>query len=106
MYQFKVGDEVIVNDNARGQYMMTVPGSKGVIVGISTNSNRILIEFRKLGYGYGGPETFPFDIQEVRKNFDLIGSPLPLSEQDKKYEKIIVKIKSLQAKRKAKGYAY
>ena len=101
---FKVGDEVIVNDNARGQYMMTVPGSKGIIISISDSV--VLIEFKNLGYGYGGPERFPFHINKVRKNFDLLSKHIPLSEQDKKYEKIIVKIRSLQAKRKAKGYAY
>lgn len=104
LYLFKVGDEVIVNDNARGQYMMTVPGSKGIIISISDSV--VLIEFKNLGYGYGGPERFPFHINEVRKNFDLLSKHIPLSEQDKKYEKIIVKIRSLQAKRKAKGYAY
>jgi len=103
-HHFNIGDEVIVNDNARGQYMMTVPGSKGIIVSVLTSN--VIIEFRNLGYGYGGPERFPFHVNEVRKNFDLVSSRQPLSEQDKKYEKIIVKIRSLQAKRKAKGYAY
>lgn len=104
---FNIGDKVIVNPNTQGIFPITIPGSIGTIINItnfSLNYDIYCIKFENIKYKYD-LGTFNFSSITIKRYFSLYNTFI-LSKHDKKYEKVILKIKQLENKRKELGYAY
>lgn len=112
-FPFKVGDKVYV---AREDvpYTFTRYESEGEVTRVEFRLEKeehsfCLIKFYKCtgdrDNNYG-PHEYKFYLNEIKNYFKLLEERKPLSEADKKYEKVILKIRSMQNKRKGKGYAY
>lgn len=99
---FKVGDTVVVRPNV-SDYSITTPGSQGEVISVTTEYFQVA--FTKLtSRPYSTyPERFSFSWDEL-ENFSLVFSNL--SEADKKYSKVVLKIRQMNADRKEKGYAF
>ena len=106
MSQFKVGDEVEIVGNRNGYcpYNYTTVGSKGVVTELSEDStNEVVVAW----YFFANPDcddpighkyTVEVEYLKLIKEFKLS------NPADLKYEKIIRKIKQMEAKRKELGY--
>lgn len=106
MSQFKVGDEVEIISNKDGYcpYTYTTVGSRGVITELSEYStNEVLVAWSffanplcsdPIGHKY----TVEVEYLKLIKEVELS------NPADLKYEKIIRKIKQMEAKRKELGY--
>lgn len=104
---FKLGDKVRVTEAGSRFYTITKAGSEGTIVEINLKARIYRIAFTNIP-GWGGQTVFPFSLEELKNNFELLESftKSSLSKADEKYKDVILKIRSMQSKRKAKGYAY
>jgi len=106
---FKVGDKVKVKTKTN-DYSYTKYGSEGIVtmVEIDGDDSYCMIDFYKATGDLKRqalPHHYRFYLRELLHNFSLVDSP-SLSEADKKYESIILKIQLMKQQRKDKGYAY
>ena len=112
-FPFKVGDKVYVAEK-KVPYMFTKYESEGEVTRVEFKLKEeahsfCFIKFYKCTGDLDNentPHEYKFYLHEVKQYFKLLEEHEPLSEADKKYEKVILKIRSMQSKRKGKGYAY
>lgn len=112
-FPFKVGDKVYVAE-VNAPYMFTKYNSEGVVTKVDIRLDNkkhsfCFIKFYKCTGDLDNehtPHEYKFYLNEIDRHFKLLEERKPLSEADQKYEKVILKIRSMQSKRKGKGYAY
>lgn len=106
---FKVGDKVKVTTKIN-DYSYTKYGSEGVVTRVEKDGKEsyCMIDFYKCTGDLRRqalPHHYKFYLYELKHHFSLLDSP-SLSEANKKYEKIVLKIQAMKQDRKDKGYAY
>ena len=99
MTDFRVGDKVVIMDGAK--YVITTPGSKGIIKQCLDGDSVIDVKFFLIASMWKGHvgDVFAIDkkwIQPIDPNY------VPPTKQ----ELLCEKVKQMYAKRKAKGYAF
>lgn len=112
-FPFIVGDKVYVAvENV--PYTFTQYKSEGIVTRVEVKLGKedhsfCFIKFYKCTGDLDNehtPHEYKFYLNEIDLYFKLLEERKPLSEADQKYEKVILKIRSMQSKRKGKGYAY